>query len=197
MEPSLQNAHGLLARATALSEQYLGVWRAELTPCAELQMLDLGALVDDVCENFEPPALARPAHLQRDLRIGTCIRGDRVLLMRALTVLLVHAVQHAHAASPVVVRLSAGQAGTARKAVLSIAHHGQSASAAVRTRIYQRFADGAVRDDEELGWLLVSRIAQLHRASIRFTGVTGVTGGACGLQLTFATVDLLHDEAGL
>ena len=113
--------------------------------------------------------------------------GNNVELMEG-------AVLHAHAASPVVVRLSAGQAGAASKAVLSIAYHGRSASAAVRTRIYQRFADGAVRDDKELGWLLVSRIAQLHRASIRFTGATG---GACGLQLTFATVDLLHDEAGL
>jgi signal transduction histidine kinase len=48
----LRAAHALLGHATSLSDLCLGLWRAELTPRGELQVLDLGSLTNDMCEKL-------------------------------------------------------------------------------------------------------------------------------------------------
>jgi signal transduction histidine kinase len=179
----LRAAHALLAEAASLSDQCLGLWRAELTPRVRLQALDLGALVDDVCENFEPPWAPRRLRLERELRIGTCIQGDRILLMRALTALLSYAADHAHPGTAARLRLWVKADGKGDQAVLSVEFRGSPPPPALRTRIFQRFADGAVVGTGELGWLLVARVAQLHRARLRFSTAAA---DDCSMHLAFA-----------
>jgi hypothetical protein len=190
----LRDAHALLADATALSDQCLGLWRSELTPRDQLGALDLGALADDVCENFDLPWLPRRVRLERDLRIGACIQGDRISLTRALTALLFHAVHRADEGTVVRLRLWVEADGKGEKVVLSVEFQGLLPPPAVRTRIFQRFADGAVVSAGELGWLLVARVAQLHRARLRFNALAA---DGNSMQLTFGLSTMLHDGADL
>jgi signal transduction histidine kinase len=190
----LRDVHRQLGHGATLADRYLGLWRAELTPRDHLQVLDLGALVDDVCENFMPPSAAGPVRLERELHIGACIRGDRTLLTRALAVLLQHVFERAEVGTPVRLRLSTTAVGAAGKAMLSIHYRGENVSASLRTRIHHRFADGAPVHATALHWLLVTRIAQLHRARLRFQ--TAPIEG-CSVQLSFALSGLLHNDANL
>jgi signal transduction histidine kinase len=190
----LRDVHWQLGHGTKLSDRYLGLWCAELTPGDHLQVLDLGALADDVCENFMPPWLAGPVRLERDLEIGTCIRGNRSLLTRALAVLLQHAFERAEKGTPVRLHLSATAGGTAGRAVLAVHYRGDNLSASLRTRVYQQFADGAPVDATALGWLLVTRVAQLHHANLRFDATQSE---GSDVQLSFALSGLLQDDANL
>jgi signal transduction histidine kinase len=187
---SLRAAYALLAAATSLSDQCLGLWRAELTPRVRLQALDLGALADDICESFQPPWPSRRVRLERELRIGTCIQGDRILLTHALTALLSYAAHQAHEGTAVRLRLWIKTDGKGDQAVLSVGFHGSLPPHAVRTRIFQRFADGAVVGTGELGWLLVSRVAQLHVARLQFKTVAAEGNN---MQLAFSLATTLHD----
>jgi signal transduction histidine kinase len=191
----LRAAHRQLVQGTTMSGHYLDLWRAELAQRAQLKVLDLGALVDDCCENFSLPSSNQPLRIERDLRVGICVRGDRVLLTRMLTLLLAHACEQAHHGSPHVrLRLSATADDACGKALLLIEHAGANPSHALRTRIFQRFDDGVVAGNVELGWLIVASVVHLHRARLRFAATSD---GGSSMQLVLASSTVLHDGAVL
>jgi signal transduction histidine kinase len=132
--------------------------------------------------------------LERELRIGTCIQGDRILLTHALTALLSYAAHQAHEGTAVRLRLWIKTDGKGDQAVLSVGFHGSLPPHAVRTRIFQRFAGGAVVGTGELGWLLVSRVAQLHFARLQFKTVAAEGNN---MQLAFSLATTLHDGTDL
>jgi signal transduction histidine kinase len=162
-----------------LSDQYLGLLRAELLPRTQLQVLDIGAVADDVCENAQPPAGMR---LTRTIDIGTPVRGDATLLTRALMALLADAFSRVPAGAQVELRLAHDNAQG--QAVLSIEHRGTGPTPPVRTRLYQQHFDGTLFGAGHLGLALAAKVCRLHRMRLRFYGVQG---GPTGLRLTVRT----------
>jgi signal transduction histidine kinase len=176
----LRDAHRLLAHARALSDQYLGLLRAELMPRTRLQVLDFGALADDVCENVAPRA-SSDVRLTRAIDIGAPVMGDATLLTRALAALLADALNRAPAGTRVELRFAHDT--VKGEAVLSISHQGAGPGPSARTQLYQQAFDGKLFGDH-LGLALAAKICRLHRMRLRFETVPG-QGSA--LRLTMKT----------
>jgi signal transduction histidine kinase len=158
---AIRRAEHSVRRAIDIADQYLGVMRAERMKQEDLELLDLSVLVDDVCEEMAvpPDSLVR---LQCRVVREVHIRGDQVLLMRALGNLLSNAFKHAPQHSDVVVELARLRQG----AVLSVADQGPGLPLEMRARLFQRFATGAVRRGNGLGLAMVARAARVHGARI-------------------------------
>jgi signal transduction histidine kinase len=163
---SLREARTLLERTATLSDRYLGLLRAELMPRALLQVLDIGALADDVCESIVPAA-ASGLRFTRTIDIGTPVLGDATLLTKALAALLADAFSGAPADTLVELRLKHDI--TQGTAMLSIGHltaAGPMPSA--RMQRHRWALDHDVFSDEHLGLALAAKVCRLHRMRLRF-----------------------------
>jgi signal transduction histidine kinase len=156
-----------LIEATRLADGFLAVSRAELMPRDQLTVLDLGALVDDIAENavLGPEG---PARIERSIEIGTSIRGDRVLLAKSINTLLSLALDHAGRNSVVQLCLTPRGANGAARAMLRIDYLGRPFPLSWRVRAYQHVNDGLPIAAQALKIELVSKVARLHRAHLRF-----------------------------
>jgi signal transduction histidine kinase len=148
-------------RAIEIANQYLSVVRAEHLRPEDLEDVDLSALVDDVCDQMAPPE-AQGVQLQREVERRIVVRGDRVLLMRALGNLLSNALKHSPFGSVVSVVLERHK----RHVTLAVQDQGPGMPLEMRARIFQRFATGAVRKGNGLGLAMVARVARVHQARI-------------------------------
>lgn len=164
----LARAEHSVRRAIDIADQYLGVMRAEHLRHADLQVLDLGPLVNDVCDQLAPLAAAG-VRLERRVQQRVQVRGDRVLLMRALGNLLSNAFKHAPAGTAVRVRLQHRQEGV----WLSVSDRGPGMPLDMRVRLFQRFATGSVRKGNGLGLAMVARAARVHQARIEVDSEIG------------------------
>jgi signal transduction histidine kinase len=176
----LRHVHGLLAHATALSDQYLGLLRAELMPRTRLQVLDFGALADDVCENVAPRA-SSDVRLTRAIDIGAPVMGDATLLTRALAALLADAFDRAPAGARVELRFAHDT--VKGEAVLSISHQGAGPGPSARTQLYQQAFDGKPFGGH-LGLALAAKVCRLHRMRLR---LHDLPGQGSRLRLTMKT----------
>jgi signal transduction histidine kinase len=184
--PSLRSTQTRLDHARTLSDQYLGVLRAELLPRVQFQVLDIGALADDVCENAAP---SQGLRLTRTIDINTPVRGDATLLTRALSALLADAFSRAPPGTQIALRLTHD---TARgRAVLSIEHQGAAPSPLVCTRLYQHSFGSDVFDAGSLGLALAAKVIRLHRMQLRFETLPA-TGSR--LRLKMKTAGRAPDE---
>lgn len=164
----LQRASHSVQRAVDIADQYLGVIRAEHLRPEDLSVLDLAALVDDVCEQMAPPP-GTPVRLERELHRPTFVRGDTALLMRALGNLMSNAFKHAPAGTAVTVTLAPVEGG----ALLSVADRGPGLALDMRARLFQRFSTSAVRKGNGLGLAMVARAARVHGARIEVDSEPG------------------------
>jgi signal transduction histidine kinase len=185
---SLARARHSVGRAIDIADQYLGVMRAEHLRAEDMQVLDLAALVDDVCEQMAPPAGAS-VRLVREVERPMRVRGDRVLLMRALANLMSNAFKHAPADSAVHVGLCA----RGSEVRLSVADRGPGMPLDMRARLFQRFATGAVRKGNGLGLAMVARVARLHGAR---TVVDSEPGQGTAVALVLARVSEEGGDGG-
>jgi signal transduction histidine kinase len=160
----LGRAHGLVDRARTLSGHYLDLLRAELMPRTHLQVLDFGALADDVCENMVPAAAG--LRLVRTIDIGTPVCGDARVLGGALAALLADAFGRAPAGTHIELHLRHDT--MRREAVLSIRHAGAGPAASVRARLCQQSFDGEFLGANDLGLVLAAKVCRLHRMRLRF-----------------------------
>jgi signal transduction histidine kinase len=160
---SLDRARHSVDRAVDIADQYLGVMRAEHLRQEDMQVIDLSALVDDVCEQMAPPGDAGVA-LVRAIEPQIHVRGDRVLLMRALGNLLSNAFKRS------------------ADVWLRVSDRGPGMTLDMRARLFQRFATGAVRKGNGLGLAMVARVARLHGARIDLNSEPGL-GTEVGLLL--------------
>lgn len=184
---SLQRAGHGVRRAMDIADKYLIVIRAEHLRGEDLQVLDLAELADDVCEQMAPPAAA-DVRLEREIEWGVKVRGDRILLMRALANLLSNAFKHAPAGSVVRVRLQGREEGV----LLAVEDQGAGLSLDMRARLFQRFATGAVRKGNGLGLAMVARVARLHEARILVESEPG-----CGTSVSLLLKPVHALEPGL
>jgi signal transduction histidine kinase len=166
---SFARARHSVARAIDIADQYLGVMRAEHLRQEEMQAIDLSTLVEDVCEQTSPPQGAS-VKLALDIEPRVRVRGDRVLLMRALGNLLSNAFKHAPAETAV--RVDLAQLGDEVR--LRVSDKGPGMALDMRARLFQRFATGSVRKGNGLGLAMVARVARLHGARIEVDSEPGL-----------------------
>ncbi|MBK1721693.1 sensor histidine kinase [Thiocystis violacea] len=161
-EETIADAEEMLATFNAL----LRIARIESgSRRSAFQDLDLGPLVEDLVELYEPVAADR----EQDLSYGGCgeawIFGDRDLVFQALTNLVDNAIKY----TPPGGRIRA-QVGVEGDCILvEVADDGPGIPAALHTQVFRRFFrvdDSRSTPGSGLGLSLVQAVAQLHRASI-------------------------------
>ncbi len=126
--------------------------------------VDLGALLEDICELYDPILEDAGGRLSRDLRSVPWVRGDRQLLSQAVSNLLDNAVRHgADADGVVTVTVSAEREDDLVR--VSVSDRGPGIAEGDRARAMERY----VRLDTSrsspgsgLGLSLVRGIARLH-----------------------------------
>ena len=100
-----------------------------------LESIELSKLVDGICEDAAILASHSHLHLQKTIQANLTIRGDRILLEKALQNLLSNAVKYNHPGGAVQFRLLDARG----KIDLEISNTGAGIPEADRTRIFERF----------------------------------------------------------
>lgn len=150
--------------------------RASTGPSQE--WVDLHRLVQDVAEFYEPLAEQRGIRVKTDqVPLGLGIRGDRLLLKRAVANLVANAIEYGKPHGQVRVH---GQAGPSVS--LSVEDEGPGLSTEEQARIFERFYRTPLsRSDHPqgtgLGLALVRSITQMHggKVSVRSASGEGTT----------------------
>ena len=148
----------------------LSLARLEAGAGGERSDVDIGQLVADASELYEPVAEERGVRLSAQTAAGIKIVADRQLLGQAVTNLIDNALKYgaaANGAAPVI-HISAVIAGGA--AEIKVADNGAGIAAADRERALQRFVRleaSRSQPGSGLGLSLVAAVARLHGGSVR------------------------------
>jgi signal transduction histidine kinase len=132
---------------------------------AEVATLDLGQLVAEVVELYEPVAAERGIELRAQADAPATIRGSRQLLAHALANLIDNALKFTPSGGTVIVQVQRDAGGLR----LSVADTGPGISPADRERALERGVrlEGAGEvPGSGLGLSLVAAVARMHHASL-------------------------------
>lgn len=148
--------------------------------------VDLGALVRDVAELYEPVAEEQGLTLAIEASDGPRIRANRELISQAVANLVDNAIKYSGAGSGeassgphILVRVSTGATG----AEVSVADRGPGIPSDDRERVLKRFVrleKSRTQPGTGLGLSLVAAVARLHNGSIR------LEDNQPGLRVVFA-----------
>ncbi len=180
LEKVIREADGLIAIFNAL----LMIARAEAGAGRDdLVEGDVGAVVDDVVELYEPSAEEAGVVLRCAVTPGLRVRMNRELLGQALANLLDNALKYGAPAdgSPGEVSVSVRRVG--ERVEIAVADRGQGIAAPDRSRVLDRFVrlEGSrSRPGSGLGLSLAVAIAGLHGGSL------GLSDHAPGLRVTIS-----------
>lgn len=132
---------------------------------AELAVLDMSALMEDVAELYEPVCEEEGFELEVKIDRDVTVLGNRELLSQALANLLDNALKYGAANSTTNRKVTIGLRKDGRTVIAYVADQGQGIAASDRGKVKERFA----RLDESrslpgngLGLALVDAIAKLH-----------------------------------
>ena len=144
--------------------------RLEAGPLEDsLERFDLGALVDDVAELYQPAAEEDGFALTVATEKGLEVMANKQLIGQAVANLIDNAIKYSRGgASPGSIRVAAGRLGDG--AVISVADTGPGISAADRQRVLKRFVrleESRTKPGTGLGLSLVAAVARLHHGEIR------------------------------
>jgi signal transduction histidine kinase len=126
---------------------------------------NLGHIVTDVVEFYEPLAVEKSLALSADIQVQLSIRGDQDLISQALSNLISNAVKYTPEDGTVVVSLSEGASGPR----LVVADSGPGIPLDKHEKVLARFYRLDMHRESEgsgLGLSLVAAVAKLHRATI-------------------------------
>lgn len=160
---SVAQARGQVQQAFDTAERYLVVLRTRHLRRADLKLIDLAELVDDVGERLAPPAGAS-VRLERPLDWGLRVRGDRIVLLMALQELLSAALACAPPGSTIEWKLC----GEAEHALLQVTGSGDAWADAVAVRLRPPRDHGA-QNEREMAALMLTRAAQLHDSRLEMS----------------------------
>ena len=170
-EAHAEAIEGALRQSDELLDLFAAILRISEVESGELVKsfapVDLAALVEDVCESWEPSVAEAGRQLRCHSRGPVLVSADRELLAQALINLLENAQTHTPPGTTIVIELELDDAS----ARLVVADDGPGVDAADRDRITRRF----VRLDASrsapgngLGLNLVSAVATMHGGSVEF-----------------------------
>ncbi|MDP1707672.1 MAG: HAMP domain-containing sensor histidine kinase [Gammaproteobacteria bacterium] len=163
IEQTLRDVDGLLATFNAL----LSIAQLEAgTRRGDWELLDAGALENDMAELYQPLVEEHGDMLTVDAERGLVLHGSRELLSQALANLLDNAIKYTSRGSHI--RLSVASVDGAID--LCVADNGPGIPVEARERVLERFVrlDGSRHQPGSgLGLSLVRAVAQLHRATLQ------------------------------
>jgi signal transduction histidine kinase len=172
LEHTIENADGLIKTFNAL----LLVARLEAGVLEEnAERFDVGPLVRDVAELYEPVAEERGLRIALDVADGIDIAANRQLVGQAVANLIDNAIKYSVKAADAGARttpatISIGLRARGDAIEIAVADQGPGIAAADRERVLKRF----VRLDESrtqpgtgLGLSLVQAVARLHGGKVR------------------------------
>jgi signal transduction histidine kinase len=130
-----------------------------------IEVVDLGALVRDAADLYEPLAEEKQVSLGRAVEGSPSIPGDRDLLFQALTNLLDNAVKYTPPGGRVHLAVSGGREGLQ----ISVSDTGPGIASDERENVLQRFyrlERSRTTPGSGLGLSLVAAVAQMHHATL-------------------------------
>jgi len=143
----------------------LSLARLEAGASGSLESTELGPLVADAVELYEPLAEERGIHLRTSIASGVAVEADRQLLGQAVTNLIDNALKYgAKSAIEVTVRRDG------MSAEIVVADRGPGIEAADRERALKRFVrlePSRSAPGSGLGLSLVAAVARLHGGALR------------------------------
>lgn len=184
LDQALQEADGLLKTFNAL----LRIARIESdTLQSTFEPVDIGALVRDVVELYEPVAEQRSQTIDVDIDTSLQVRGDRDLLFQAIANLFDNAIKYSPEGSKISMSLAADG--------LELCDGGPGIASTEYDKVFQRFyRTDASRSTEGsgLGLSLVKAVVELHKMDIELTGLDP----GLRVALKFRDRDILKPGAG-
>ena len=172
LEMTIEEADDLIKTFNAL----LSIARLEAGSVGEsMQEVDIGAVVRDAAELYEPVADERGVALKTEIPDGLKMRADRQLLGQALANLIDNAIKYG------VPQGTGGAPGEASDITISagqkdgqieicVADHGQGIPSADRERVLERFVrleESRTPPGSGLGLSLVAAVAHLHGGDVQ------------------------------
>lgn len=185
---ALRNTLAGCDRAARLVEQLLTLSRLEADAAAAGERVDLAAVVRGAVAEVAPAALARGQMLDvdadADADAASVVVGDEVLLYVLVRNLVDNAARYSPPRALIAVRLAA-EAG---QVVLTVEDSGPGLPDADLARLGQRFfrVAGNEASGSGLGWSIVRRIADLHRAQVAVRQSAALGGLAVRISLPAA-----------
>ena len=166
-------------RATRLVAQLLTLSRLEAGAEPIAAVVDLAALARRVAGELAPSAIARHQTLGLDAPATCPVRGDETLLAVLLRNLIDNALRYSPDGAEV--RIVVQPAGD--QVLLQVDDSGPGMTEADRQRLGERFFRvlGSSQGGSGLGWSIVRRIAEAHRATIALTRSAALGGLAVRL----------------
>lgn len=151
-------------RATRLVEQLLTLSRLETADAPALAVLDLSELVRGVVGELAPKALAKQQRIELDAEPACRVQGQPTLLAVLVRNLVDNAVRY----SPTGARVHVAVASHGSAVRLTVEDNGPGLANADLQRLGERFfrVVGSGQDGSGLGWSIVRRIAEVHRAQL-------------------------------
>jgi signal transduction histidine kinase len=162
VERAIEDSNGLLDTFNALlriAEINSGSRRARFAE------LDLGGILQDVYELYEPVAAERDQTVALHIPASAIIRGDKDLLFQAITNLVDNAIKHTPGGGPIDISLKANRT----EVTVSVADSGPGILPEERNAVFNRFyrtESSRTTPGSGLGLTLVAAIAELHGARI-------------------------------
>ncbi len=162
IEQAIQEADQLLATFGALlsiADAEAGARRADMT------IVDLGGVVQDVVELYRPLAEERGANLDLNVRGDAVAQGNRQLLFQAVANLIDNAVKYGADGQRIAVEVAGGRPSP----MISVADFGLGIPAAEREHVLERFVRldaSRTTPGSGLGLSLVAAIARQHGATL-------------------------------
>lgn len=169
-----RNMHIEIIGMTHILDELLLISRSDSNTLSDFypRPLNLAALVEDCIHQIEATdGAAHRIHFSAT-EGGEALTGDGQMLQRAITNLLMNAVQYSPAGSAITLRLS----NTPEAVVLSIQDQGIGIPIDDRTRVFEAFHRGANADHlpgNGLGLVMVKRTVDLHQGTIQVESEEG------------------------
>lgn len=151
----------------------LSIARLEAGAAGELIPIDLGRLVAEAVELYEPVAEEAGLRLEMRAAEGLLVKADRQLLVQAITNLIDNAIKYGAAAGATLAPAAAVEVRVERcgeQAQVVVADHGPGIAEQDRERALKRFVRleaSRSRPGSGLGLSLVAAVARLHGGQIR------------------------------
>ena len=163
VEDALAEADGLLATFGAL----LRIARIEADARREnFAPVDLGELVGDVVELYEPLAEEKGQQLSVTVEPVSVLEGDRDLLFQALANIVDNAIKYAPGSGHIGVALTAAEHGPR----IEVADDGPGIPGDAKAKAFERFwrlDDSRSSPGSGLGLSLAAAVARLHNAEVQ------------------------------